>query len=111
MTGPLGPHVVTRKPRMSGGGVDDPVEVAPAKAFPGCAVYPRGNGTEASGRELTVIQGKTALIPGATEDDIRADDVLEWRGRPYDVVGDPGEWFYLDGTYAGLQVNLEKARG
>lgn len=111
MTGPVGPHVVTRKARMTGGGgIDDPVEAAPAKAFPGCAVYPRGNGSEASGRELTVIEGKTILIPDV-DAEILPEDILEWRGKDYEVVGDPGEWFHLDGTPAALQVNVQRARG
>lgn len=107
-----GTQLVARKLRMQGGGIDDPTPIPgdSGALFPGCVVYPWGASTEDNDRAATTMRGMTFLIPDA-DADIRAEDILIWRGREYLVDGEPGEWYYLSGDDACLQVNAKRWRG
>lgn len=80
----------------------------------GCAVYARGRTDEASGREVTIIEGWTALIPPQDGvDELTATCEVEWTsqfpGRWVKVEGRPFPWKDLQGALCGVQVNLEGA--
>lgn len=72
----------------------------------GCLGYPRGS-SEDGGRSATVITGYTVLAPAGTE--VTPQSRIRFKGLIYDVVGDPGEWDFLDGQTACVQINLERA--
>lgn len=106
----FGAEVVTVTPPVQRDSFGDPI---PGSGTPedveGCTVYPRGASTEQEFRASTVIDGITILMPG--ERDIDPAAKLTWRGKDYDVVGEPGIWPYLDGEIAGTQINAKRAQG
>lgn len=103
----LGPETVTvaLEPKKDRNG--DPIPgTEQSRAVAGCAVYPRMS-TEAQGTASTLIVGYTVLAPvvmGAITDEHE----VTWKGRKFKVVGEPGEWTFLDGQVAGLQVDIER---
>ena len=75
----------------------------------GCLVYPRTSDEADGTYERTVVTGMTLLAPAGTV--ITAEMKIRHKGREYGVVGDPGEWDYLDGDGASVQVALERSAG
>ena len=73
----------------------------------GCIVFPR-YATEAEGRQSTTIVGYTALAPDP-DADVVASDVIEWRGRDYEIDGFPGQWRFMDSEDAALEIALKRA--
>lgn len=109
----LGAETVRIRKQATLDDMGNPAFPGGAASYDGCAVYPRGTSTEAGGREMTVIDGYTVLIPdpGAV---VTSEHEVEWARQPGTwrrVEGDPGLWVHLDGTPAGLQVNIKGARG
>lgn len=107
--------------RHRGGGDDlmgNPIADGAPVTYEGCAVYPRGAGGEETGRSHTVLDGYTVLIPPDQPDGVVVDivptDRIEWSRRPgakAEVVGDVGQWPFLDGDLAGFQVNIRYEEG
>jgi hypothetical protein len=80
--------------------------------YDGCAVYPYGTSTEASGRSLTTIDGYTVLLPPDAVIDQTYE--VEWMKQPGEwraVVGKAALWDYLDGEGGCLQVNVRGEEG
>lgn len=91
----------------------NPMDPGDPVTYEGCVVAPRTS-TEQTDRQDTVIVGLTAYVPLDGDPSILSTDEIEWARRPdvwYKVVGEPGPWYYLDGTPAGLQVALVGATG
>lgn len=101
--------VIYRPPGVVGGGIHDDEPGPEPVTFEGCQVFPRRS-TEASGRETTTIVGMTALIPDM-DAQIDPAGVITWRGKDYDIEGEPGPWRYMDGEGAGLEVAMRRAAG
>lgn len=105
----IGPHTVVRERPLGTDIHGDPVEgEGDLETVEGCLVYPRGS-AEQSGRETTVVTGKVLLAPGGA--DILSTDVIRYQGKEFTVEGDPGEWPFLDGGVACLQIALTERRG
>lgn len=104
--GALGPHTL-EVGHVEPGRHGERGEFAPERTVEGCMVYPRGS-TEDTGRQATVITGLTALLPPGSV--VGPRDQVRFKGEVYDVDGDVGEWDFLDGSAAAVQVNLERAK-
>lgn len=108
----LGPHLLEILPP---GEKDEWGDTVPGSADPipvrGCAFWPRGS-TEEEGREVTVVTGMMALLPIADGVLTSKHQIRHVRsGLVYEVVGDPGAWYFDDDatTPAGVQVALKRA--
>lgn len=98
-----------------GGGFDHMGDARPTQVvgtYHGCAVYPRRSG-EGRFDASTVIVGMGVIVPDPGAD-ITAQDEIEWARQPevwYRVEGQPGPWFYGDGSPAGLEIALTRGTG
>lgn len=108
----LGPHLLELLPP---GEKDEWGDTVPGSADPvrvrGCALWPRGSAEE-EGREVTVVTGMVALLPVADGVVTAKHRVRHVRsGLVYEVVGDPGAWYFDDDATApaGVQVALKRA--
>ena len=101
----LGPHVIEigySEPGLHGAKGPFVVQTT----VEGCMCYPRGS-TEEEGRESTTITGLTCLAPAGTVVDERKQ--IRHKGELYEVDGDVGEWDFMDGGGAAVQINLTRA--
>lgn len=90
----------------------DPGEPGAPQTFEGCVVFP-GTSTERQGREATVTIAYTVLLDDPAAN-ITAGLEVEWAKEPdvwYPVHGKPGRWYHLDGSPAGLEVQLLGGEG
>lgn len=80
---------------------------------PGCAIYPRVQGStteQADGTRAQVVVGLTVLAPWGTVIDPHA-RVLA-RGHEWDVVGVPGEWrSAITGHTGAVEIALKRHTG
>lgn len=83
--------------------------------------YPRRSDETDEGSVITginaIFPAEAPALPDAIDSllvgvDLNADGTLvPGTGKKYEVVGDPGEWSWLDGTSAGTEVALQRVRG
>jgi hypothetical protein len=112
VTEPLGSETLRYRVEAGDDGFGNPVAAGDPVTWEGCAFYPRGASTEATGREMTVIDGYTALVPERVT--IDANGEIEWAEEPgtwRKIVGKAGVWKHLDGTFAGTQINVRGESG
>lgn len=102
---PIGVEVIVVKGEQEYDPFGDPIGgTAEDISIPGCHIYPKG-ADEAAFRAATTTDDLICLAP-VWETDVKSTAVIRWRGKDYHVDGNPMPWTYLDGEYAGTQINL-----
>jgi hypothetical protein len=105
------------------GGTDrwgDPLPSGEPVVVRNVVTYPRRTDETDTGSVITGINAmfpRRDVLPDAVDSvlvDVRLTtdgSLVEGTGTAYEVVGDPGVWSYLDGSLAGVEVALRRARG
>lgn len=107
---PLGEMTVVIKGQQEVDWAGDPIPgTAEDTNVPGCHVYPKG-ADEASFRASTTTDDLVCLAP-IFETDVKSTSVIVWRGKEYQVDGNPMPWLDLDGQYVATQINLTRGGG
>ena len=79
------------------------------KAISGCSVQPSSTSLSQDGRVMGVSDGLTCYIPA--DADVQAGDHIVFKGKTYEINGDPLDWPSATGRLDHLQLNLVRWRG
>lgn len=77
--------------------------------IPGCSMQPASTSLSMDGRVLGISDGFTCYMPA--DADVQAGDHIMFKGKVYEINGDPREWPSATGRLDHIQLNLTRWSG